>query len=736
MLDTLSIGNENNVLQNYVFSYDRLPLPSKESFQFDYWGYYNGVSTSGQDFEIAPSALVNYYAYDNDLIRFFHGRDRRSDINYIQRGILKSIKYPTGGTTSFNYEMNEFSNTFVCSQKKPTIISNAYYFYDEDEPDDEGARQEYGYDFEITGSSMSCLLEVHHYLRYTSRFDYTSDHICSMPSHVCIEKKGVSGYSMVTFFDIVSESGRLSDGNPKTDKFIHTFSSPGTYRIRIIPESYEPQPDIYVEIQNAIDYEIKQVDSGGGLRVKQVTDSFSIDQSITKKYYYQDGSENSSGLLMTDPQFHCVYAKESQLLSGMIYGDIVTGTLHMGNDLYFGGFSSPFRPFGNSAMGAHVGYSTVEEIVEVNGQNNGKIKYTFHNAIDDTTNLGSRFIRNFPTIPNLNNGNLITVTSYNDQNIEIKKDSFEYEKLYETSIKGLKFMNTPMELITNLYSPDGWNDIVLELTLYDNVAFKFYDLYSERWQLTKKTISELFDGKWVTNIGEYNYNDENWLPNHIKTHESTAKFVEIITTYSVDSHTAMKNRGILSAVTEQSTKINNQLTQKIVTDYKNWGNNLFAPEFVKVQTGTQSAPETRLTYHNYDSKGNPLYVSKDGANKTVYLWGYNHQYPIAEIQNATYDQVKNALGGQTVVDGIANADTLSVSNATLINNLRTNSNLLNAMVTTYTYKPLVGMHTATDPRDVTTYYEYDHFGRLKRIYLMENSVDKTIQRYDYHYKNQ
>jgi YD repeat-containing protein len=44
------------------------------------------------------------------------------------------------------------------------------------------------------------------------------------------------------------------------------------------------------------------------------------------------------------------------------------------------------------------------------------------------------------------------------------------------------------------------------------------------------------------------------------------------------------------------------------------------------------------------------------------------------------------------------------------------------------------MTSQTDPRGVTTYYEYDTFNRLKRTYIKENGVEKTIQTYDYHYK--
>jgi len=56
------------------------------------------------------------------------------------------------------------------------------------------------------------------------------------------------------------------------------------------------------------------------------------------------------------------------------------------------------------------------------------------------------------------------------------------------------------------------------------------------------------------------------------------------------------------------------------------------------------------------------------------------------------------------------------------------------LVATYKYKPLVGVIEMTDPRGVTTYYDYDNFGRLKEIYMNENGVKKVIESYKYNYR--
>jgi YD repeat-containing protein len=138
-------------------------------------------------------------------------------------------------------------------------------------------------------------------------------------------------------------------------------------------------------------------------------------------------------------------------------------------------------------------------------------------------------------------------------------------------------------------------------------------------------------------------------------------------------------------------------------------------------------------YYQYDTKGNVIEFKPAGSNvPTTYLWGYKYQYPIAKIENATYEQVRTALTDQAAVDAIANSDTLLNTQLDALNNLRTNPSLPNAMVTTYTYKPLVGLQTVTDPRGVTITYEYDSFGRLQAI---KDENGKTIENYNYHYKN-
>lgn len=70
----------------------------------------------------------------------------------------------------------------------------------------------------------------------------------------------------------------------------------------------------------------------------------------------------------------------------------------------------------------------------------------------------------------------------------------------------------------------------------------------------------------------------------------------------------------------------------------------------------------------------------------------------------------------------------------LIDGLR--AKLVDAHISTFTYRPQVGVLTSKDLSGKTTYYIYDDIGRLKEIYLIEDNVKKVLQTYNYSYRNQ
>ncbi len=136
--------------------------------------------------------------------------------------------------------------------------------------------------------------------------------------------------------------------------------------------------------------------------------------------------------------------------------------------------------------------------------------------------------------------------------------------------------------------------------------------------------------------------------------------------------------------------------------------------------------EDRIIYHDYDNLGNPLEVSKADGTHISYVWGYNQSYPVAKIENATRQQIESLNGfGDDFHSGTGGLTSSQIETLKI--------QLTNSMVTTYTYKPLVGVTSITDPRGDTVSYEYDEFNRLKYIKDKDGNI---LSKNKYNYANQ
>ncbi|MFO7657377.1 MAG: hypothetical protein R6W78_09935 [Bacteroidales bacterium] len=199
----------------------------------------------------------------------------------------------------------------------------------------------------------------------------------------------------------------------------------------------------------------------------------------------------------------------------------------------------------------------------------------------------------------------------------------------------------------------------------------------------------------------------------------------------------MVDKNILSPVVKSTTKVNGSQTYGSITDYDEFTidtRKIIMPartyEWEVKPSGNEYVLKKEIA--SYSPNGKPLELVTQESIHTSYIWGYGDRYIVASIQNASYNTAgdivcENNTFSKSKIDVISSGSTYEL--LLKLNEIRTT--LTKAMVTTYTYAPLVGMTSETGPDGVTTYYEYDSFGRLQ--YIKDQDLN-IIQEYKYHYK--
>lgn len=576
LLDGITIyRNSGSPDQNYKFTYNTEPLPCKNSRHTDYWGYYNEGPEPlwNQSFHFAPSFEISYTdSKGYRQTKNYKGINKNPNIDRCQHGILTSIRYPTGGRTDFEYEINDFSNNFLDSA------------------------------------------------------------------------------------------------------------------------------DSVVKI-------------GGGLRIQKIYDlSDTSDTTSVRTFEYKKNGK-SSGILMTAPVYHLLFNLSEMLVgAGSYSGEYVNGT------------SNSYSPIMGSASGMYVGYSYVEERNTTHGVNNGYVAHSFYNNANRKVDLGENVIRNFPSIPYMDNGLPIYTTFFDSDNNRVKTTNYQYSQVELSSIKGFMCYLPPMAI-----SP---------------IFVKFYDLYSERWVLNSKTDTQYFPGdKSISVRTAYVYNKTNWLKEaeHITSvngcsEDTFGTHFRYPSDYgSVFSGMVAKN--MIGIPVEITRTKNGNIISGNKTSFGNFNNGMYLPQTYSELDTSSETYHTQFTIDRYDTRGNILQITDKNNVPTSYLWSYNGKYPVAEIKNATFDQVYDALG-VSAFSTITNYSGGSIAVPDFKSHGATlRSKLPHAFVTIYTYKPLVGGTGITDPSGRTTRYEYDAFNRLSEIRNDRGVKGDLMQKFEYKYHN-
>ncbi|MFZ6014322.1 MAG: hypothetical protein ACOYXT_28540, partial [Bacteroidota bacterium] len=143
----------------------------------------------------------------------------------------------------------------------------------------------------------------------------------------------------------------------------------------------------------------------------------------------------------------------------------------------------------------------------------------------------------------------------------------------------------------------------------------------------------------------------------------------------------------------------------------------------------KGAASTAVYYTSFeDATANFSTTARTGAKS--YLGSYLVTPPGAGAYQLTYWKKQGGADWQLVETSISTATTIGDAE-TLIDEVRVFP--AGALMTTYTYKPGIGISSITDTNNTTAYYEYDNFHRL--LFVRDQNGD-ILKNYQYHYRTQ
>ena len=742
-------GFDQEIKPSYYFTYNESnSLPAPGSFSKDYKGYYNGKINPSLFPKTATtleykrviildpnSPPVTFYpAYELLADRYF-------DPGKLEIGILKEIKYPTGGKTEFIYEPNAIGqNTYehLIKGNNETYIANfgSYFHYSGPYYSQEDAAYEV-YNNLVRLEDFVGQMEMESIMDCPSC--YEEDPSIEVPILRLYEWDGnnenenLQGYDYEQIDDKRGElvmRGSLYKGgsnNPLYLGFEAGYTSAnlnGVYllQLKIRKEVQNPVGLPSPEISVYFNWHTKVRDSGnfvyqknyyGGLRIKEIKDYDTNNEIYNhKKFNYISGFEgNYSGI---DTNYNIqnlanqnIFSTEkillpgSNLQTGYFYGEVETE--------YFNGNESNGKIIekynGTSSFKSIKGGNLKERKVL---NENGELLEITENIYTADTHETLSFMT--PSLMEYAYDEYFICSAGNwllRPKAGYSNPGPEYEFDYTTKSRFLTSQKT-----TEFFKRGS--------TYYPITTIKSYE-YNENLLVTDEVVDTRYTGNLVDD--EMVYTQDN----------SDGEIIEVAYTYPTDHLPELdylKNKGLIALPVSKEVENNSLKILGQFFEYDSYGNISKTYHYNKGGHTNSSTYDyipddyEEMTSYVFDD-GKPVQVQNKGGSPTSYIWGYENQYLVAKIEGIAYSAIPSGL-----ISDIQSASNESNLN-TALNALRAHYvSSLSGMVTTYTYSPLVGVTSITDPKGDKIDYEYDEFGRLVSI---KDAEGYYIEEYDYHY---
>lgn len=719
-------GSERQRLMKFDY-YDYNRLPPKSSFAVDYWGFYNGQTSNNSMFPRLYQLLWNNH---DEIIQSSPNDDfstRACSTEALKYGMLHRITYATGGVTEFEYEPNEFSNVpFIptcefLDKEASSVVENSIT-----------VRKDLSKTIRINlqaGEEMKLDYKISTGQHYWRELEGTNVYIVSIADGPGVVAR--YSYTPQDTLQMRYLNKSVTFKAERTTEYVVCVSFPES----LVEPSYRGVAEVTVNQKtvrkNGADEKYSQ---GCGVRVKTVNYYNSSSDVVPVRqtaYEYPRLESGTNGRLLVPLAFHRMHRELTYALKESYGYGVQCSTGGVEETVYSDNvYSAPY-----STIGSLVGYSQVNVYDRISGKNSGYTENYFNNRQE----LSSP---DCFQIPQPGNGKPTSIIYKDGSGKVLKSETFQYQSkpvhfysgvcLYDKFNRTDEFYGSAGRYLVEFGDRTDYGDYVGRYRLM------LYGLWSYMYQLRSKSIMQ--DG--VEYKEEYTYDNYGQVKEKTSTDSRGKSLVEKYSypyEYTDAAYIHMKEQHRFAYPVEQKQYRDGSLIGGRITEYGYYGVAVqYLPSFVRSKNITVPASDCGLIsggnaaslypileteYLKYTKTGNPVLVSVKGED-IIYLWGYNGQYPIAEIRGSNYSNVASLLG----------EDPVKFSERALPDYSRLeeiNNKLATSSVTIYRYAPLLGVTSVTKSNGDVTYYEYDSFSRLSRI---KDKNGDVLETFTYNYK--
>lgn len=725
----------------YKFEYNAGVLPAKSSFGRDWWGYNNGKSGATS---MVPRLTYQYRNSIHEIPELPNSiyADRSVAEEPSQIGMLRKIVYPTGGSATFGYEMNEYDSGNSINPDNSEIIQNIRPVHIIKNPRTGDPVSEWDL-------SVSADVET---LNYDLRsFEGLVDLTLNPPIHgiglgedCYLEVIKSTNNALVEKHYLGNSGSWHHDGGGRCHTTRSFSLTKGNYKLRFYAkENSQFLKYFEIKFKYYIDdagMESHHVLKGAGLRISRISMFDPVtSKSLIQKYVYNyledrnnDGitEQYSYGRLLVPNRFTSLDTRAN-------YPVRVTNVCQRVNINSY----NLYKP-----VKYVLGYDKVTVIDDEIGES-GKSEYYYHNVPNrifaykmkpalDLKETGST------DFTDLKNGMLYKEIDFRksgtDRYAKVKEQTFYYSNVLKNTVLGIKRHRNP-------FVSDG----ALIYTEAQKWFLTYYPVMQSEWVRLDSNEIKIYDSNGMANRNvmkfEYAPAINGGLPAHYfasktTTRNSKNQLIEREITYPQDYPTnplfqAMINRNQLNLqVNIKDINLTKNLqVGKTSNSYGSLnGNTMYKLINTEIVVSNNDSLKRIMYYNRYDNKGNLLEYVEGQKLPVAYIYGYNQTYVVAKINGTSYQNILTALNSTD--QNLSYLQNYSQEQLSIeLNKIRTylNNNIPNAVIESYLYKPMIGLGSKTDAKGLTTFYEYDSFQRLKFVKDRDQNIIKAN---DYHYK--